>query len=231
MPAERPAAWRCPSSGSGSRAWSNSAPPARSGRPAACQDEPWRRAASSCPRFFRSRDSSSENGSDEVAEDEQQRDVAPAAARSARGTRGSLPAGCAHQMIRNCENEKYAHSITNANISLPRSWKCRGVQHAGHRLARRPASPARRSTKANAVSPCPTISSRPKIVENQCGSSDITQSTAAKLMVSDVDQQPGRADDARNRRVSASVDRRPRRDPAPPTSCSAAACSSIQTAK
>ena len=26
-------------------------------------------------------------------------------------------------MIRNCENEKYAHSITNASISLPRSWK------------------------------------------------------------------------------------------------------------
>ena len=32
---------------------------------------------------------------------------------------GRLP----DQMIRNCENEKYAHSITKASIRLPRSRK------------------------------------------------------------------------------------------------------------
>ena len=29
----------------------------------------------------------------------------------------------ADQMIRNCENDRYAHSIRNANSNLPRSWK------------------------------------------------------------------------------------------------------------
>ena len=39
-------------------------------------------------------------------------------------------------------------------------------------------------TNANAVSPCPTMKSSPRIVEYQCASIDITQSTVAKLMVS-----------------------------------------------
>ena len=46
---------------------------------------------------------------------------------------GRLP----DQMIRYCENEKYAHSITNASIRLPRSWKCAGDDDA---VERRPAA-------------------------------------------------------------------------------------------
>ena len=41
-------------------------------------------------------------------------------------------------MIRNCENAKYAHSITKASSSLPRSWKCRGgsTRRSGSRRPR-----------------------------------------------------------------------------------------------
>ena len=38
-------------------------------------------------------------------------------------------------MIRNCENEKYAHSITNASVRLPRSWKCAGLRDRRQGLA------------------------------------------------------------------------------------------------
>ena len=69
--------------------------------------------------------------------------------------------------------------------------------------------------------------SRPKIVENQCGSSDMIQSTDAKV-TSGREQQPGRAD-LRKRTLSAGV-------VACPRSCSAdqllsRTISSIQNAK
>jgi len=42
------------------------------------------------------------------------------------------------QMIKYCENEKYAQSITKASSRLPRSWKCDGAtirSSGGRRLS------------------------------------------------------------------------------------------------
>src|SRR3954465_14607920 len=91
---------------------------------------------------------------------------------------GRLPA----QMIRYWENEKYAQSITNASIRLPRSWKCdeTTMRSSG---GRRPSHASTQMRKARADSPCPPITSTPYIVEYQCGSSDISQSNDANVMV------------------------------------------------
>src|SRR5207244_11694724 len=88
---------------------------------------------------------------------------------------GRLPA----QMIKYCENEKYAHSITNASIRFPRSWKCEATtmrSSGGRRLSHTIA------TMRNDIAdrPCPPMISTPYIVEYQCGSSDMSQSNDAK---------------------------------------------------
>ena len=61
---------------------------------------------------------------------------------------------------------------------------------------------------ASEVSPQPAIVSSPKIVENHSGSSDITQSTEAKVTVSTRKSRPG-ALTLRNRTLSAGVVARP----------------------
>src|SRR5579863_724929 len=85
------------------------------------------------------------------------------------------------QMMSNCENEKYAHNMVKVSSSLPISWKCEGPMTP----LRGPPSSDRITSRAmqndSAESPCPAMISNPKIVENQCGSSDITQSTAANV--------------------------------------------------
>ena len=61
---------------------------------------------------------------------------------------------------------------------------------------RRCCAAAKRSTieNASAVSAMPTRNHRPKIVENQCGSSDITQSTEANVTVRHVEHEARAAD-------------------------------------
>src|SRR5262249_9843576 len=87
-------------------------------------------------------------------------------------------------------NAMEARSRTNANSRPPRSWKCTGeiTRESGARSASRAAT---MMAKAKALSPCPTMSVAPKIVEYQCGSSDISQSTAAKVMASPYRINPG----------------------------------------
>ena len=60
--------------------------------------------------------------------------------------------------------------------------------------ANAPSGPTDASTaivKANADNPKPAVNISPKIVENQCGSSDITQSVVAKVIVSTSTSRPG----------------------------------------
>ncbi len=87
-------------------------------------------------------------------------------------------------MIRNCDIEKYAHSMTNANISLPWSWKLFAVATRDIGSTRDRSASIR---MANAIvdSPEPPSIRTPKMVEYQCGSSDMTQSTLMKVIVRD----------------------------------------------
>ena len=71
-------------------------------------------------------------------------------------------------MIRNCENEKYAHTITSASRNLPRSCRCRCVSTCVIGL-RRASSTIRVIRNAIDESPWPAMISSPNIVENQCG--------------------------------------------------------------
>src|SRR5580693_8939667 len=91
---------------------------------------------------------------------------------------GRLP----DQITNNCENEKYAHTITKASMSLPTSCKCRCVStsDSGGRLLRITSTQIR---NASADSPSPAMKSKPKMVENQCGLMDRTQSMAMKVML------------------------------------------------
>src|ERR1035441_141826 len=84
---------------------------------------------------------------------------------------GRLP----DQITNNCENEKYAHTITKASISLPTSCRCRCVStsESGGRLLKITSKQIRNAT---ADSPSPAMKSKPKIVENQCGLIDRIQS-------------------------------------------------------
>src|SRR3989304_1752469 len=81
--------------------------------------------------------------------------------------------------------------MVKASIRLPRSWKCcgRATFTSGGCSARRPTT---MTTKASVVNTCPAMSIRPNMVENQCGSSDIIQSTPAKGAVSPERRGPGR---------------------------------------
>ena len=94
-----------------------------------------------------------------------------------------------------------------------------GSVASGSRRATAPRAP--RSPSDSAASPWPATRMKPKIVENQCGSSDMIQSIDGEAHEDDVDQQARRADHAEAARVGLG-DARPRRDPAPPTTCSAA---------
>src|SRR6186997_1768724 len=101
-------------------------------------------------------------------------------------------------MISSCETEKYAHNIVNANISLARSWKFSAV--ATFDIGANFTSDARTMiVKASVDRPWPPRVRTPKIVEYQCGSSDITQSTLMKVIVSTHRHKPG-AETRRKRR-------------------------------
>ena len=98
----------------------------------------------------------------EVADDERQR--SPTASRRAMRVRyqGISSGRFADQMIRNCENEKYAHSITKASISLPRSWKCVGPMTRATSARCATAAPRTAIVKASADSPWPPMNSMPE---------------------------------------------------------------------
>src|SRR5262252_1407021 len=85
--------------------------------------------------------------------------------------------------IRYCENVTYAQNIVNANIILPRSCRWRPPRNSETGRV-----PDRRLTasvaSASAPRPCPAMKITPYIVEYQCGSSDMTQSTAVHVVVS-----------------------------------------------
>src|ERR1039457_5575519 len=89
---------------------------------------------------------------------------------------GRLP----DQITNNCENEKYAHTITKASSSLPTAcrWRCVRTSESGGRLLR---ITSRQMRNATADRPSPAIKSKPKIVENQCGLIDRIQSMAMKV--------------------------------------------------
>src|SRR5438552_17664119 len=95
-------------------------------------------------------------------------------------------------MIRNCENEKYTHSMTSASVSLPRSCRCRGVRIPliGGYFDRVTRMVMR---NAMAVSAWLTMKSNPHMVEYQVGSKDMTQSCAMKVTTSAWTTMPGPA--------------------------------------
>src|ERR1044072_4589841 len=89
---------------------------------------------------------------------------------------GRLPA----QIIRNCEKEKYAQTITSASKNLPRSCKCLGVRISDIG-ARNESSTMRVIRNAIDVNPWLARNSRPNIVENHFGFTDSTQSIDMKV--------------------------------------------------
>src|SRR5437773_681716 len=86
------------------------------------------------------------------------------------------------QISRNCENAKYAQIITKASSRLPRSPHRVGdvASATGGRddSQMRVIMPA-----ANAGSNCAEAIRAPKMLEYQCGSSDMIQSMAANVIV------------------------------------------------
>src|SRR5579862_7912022 len=98
-------------------------------------------------------------------------------------------------MIRNCENEKYAHTITSARRNFPRScrWRCVRTRDMGSRDDRMIIRVIRNAIEE---SPCPAIRSSPNIVENQWGLSESTQSIDMKVMLKPQKTNPGPEIDA-----------------------------------
>src|SRR6476659_3998850 len=87
-----------------------------------------------------------------------------------------------YQIKRNCEKFVYAHNIVKASIRLPRSRKCIGLRTP--LMACVCEMVVRKNvTNANADKPAPTVKEMPNIDEYHFGSSDITQSTEASVMV------------------------------------------------
>ena len=99
-------------------------------------------------------------------------------------------------MMRNCDTEKYAHSMTKANISLPWSWNLSALATCdiGWNLT---SSDIIRIVKAMVERPWPPSVSTPKIVEYQCGSSDMTQSMLMNVIVPTKSTRPGSGNHAR----------------------------------
>src|SRR5688572_6955743 len=95
--------------------------------------------------------------------------------------------------------------MTNASKRLPRSWKCaaESTSDSGGTSAR-----STMTTTANdrVASNCPMITRMPYIVENQCGSNDIIQSTDENVAVRTYSTNPGPLRSRRRRpKVSAAV--------------------------
>src|SRR5256885_15678333 len=91
---------------------------------------------------------------------------------------GKFPA----QMIRNCENETYAQNMVKASISFPMSCmmsflKNKDIGSCFESIMQIAA------VNESAESACPARKIMPKMVEYQCGSSDITQSNDANVML------------------------------------------------
>src|SRR3954462_2145683 len=91
---------------------------------------------------------------------------------------GRLPA----QMIRNCENDTYAQNMVKASISLPISCMMSFLKNKdiGSAFESRMQIAA---VNESAERAWPARKIMPKMVEYQCGSSDITQSNDANVMV------------------------------------------------
>src|SRR5688572_23147879 len=90
--------------------------------------------------------------------------------------------------------------MVKASIRLPRSRKWPGLRMS--RMADVCESSTRKNvTNANAESPAPTVKAMPNIDEYHFGSSDITQSTDARVSVSTIISRP----DALQRRRDSSV--------------------------
>src|SRR5207248_1084569 len=93
-------------------------------------------------------------------------------------------------MISHCEKLKYACSMMKVSISLP--WSCTSFglsQSAVGSSRERIVSTI--TIKHMAERQSPTMMMKPKIVEIQCGSSDMTQSIQAKLIVNAYRINPG----------------------------------------
>ena len=81
-----------------------------------------------------------------------------------------------------CENERYAHSTTKANISLPKS--CRNsilkMCDTGSTVESLVKS---QMVKQNVVSTWPTMNSMPQTVDHHSGYRDMVQSMEANVML------------------------------------------------
>src|SRR6476661_10647354 len=86
------------------------------------------------------------------------------------------------QMISHCENERYAHKTTKANISLPKScrYSTLNMREIGSMAASRVSS---QMVKQKVVSTWPTMNSIPQTVDHHSGYRDIVQSMEAKVML------------------------------------------------
>src|ERR1039458_4129435 len=94
-------------------------------------------------------------------------------------------------MIRNWENEKYAHTMTMASRNLPRSCRWRWVSTSD--MGRwRYSRTIRAMRNAIAVIAWLTMKSMPKMVENHLGSTDRIQSTAMKVTLKPQKRRPDR---------------------------------------
>src|SRR5262245_32388998 len=87
------------------------------------------------------------------------------------------------QIKRNCENETYVQIMTNASSRLPRSFHSAGVTRSDNG-GRFDNSDRTKMTNASPAGSWPVPRMTPKMLEYHSGSSDMTQSTAAKVMPS-----------------------------------------------
>src|SRR5579885_3335682 len=145
--------------------------------------------ASSLKLRFKSRDSSSANGSAKcpITRRKPTYSQPPWKRRRYHGiSSGRLPA----QMIKNCEKEKQAHTMTLASSSLPTSCRCFGVRISdiGRKLERNTRIVIRND---KADRPWPAMHSNPNIDEYQCGFSDMAQSIAINVTLNPQKMMPG----------------------------------------
>ena len=111
----------------------------------------------------------------ELQRDERRRRAATSRSAAAARTRRSRAGRFSAQMMRNCVNATYIHSIAQVSSRLPRSLRVCGAGLG--RRPRRVSYAMALTPNASAASACAHSSTKPKPAEYQRGASDMIQST------------------------------------------------------